>query len=421
MCILFRELLFTISTLCLCLTVSTFGIESDVSTGKILPQQPRLELIHDAVFSPDGKYIGIGTQEGFLLYEREGMRLVYFLDMPGEVYFLKWSPNSARVLLAHWPGNPLGLFEGMDIPSYSILDIKAKKIISTFQESVRWNITHTVGLQYHTEDGSTEFLWDSIYPSSFMISHPNALVFSPDGQEIALITQENRIRFYDVETGKMKQEIRHDLDHHLISVGYSAGNQEIWTGTLRSIVLYWNRETGLMTNSLLLKFMSENDQLGVVKAYALSENQTSFLALTAFKDLRYEVAGNLNKYNAQSGQLIDVKAIGNGYFPRHRASFISDSDLVIALISYTDGDNLFKHDSYYHLEYYYDPVLTRIRTFYEYGLPNVRRFLAQPFARDGSEFLLLEDTWLYIVNAETLEFETFTIQPSAVEEFQVYE
>jgi hypothetical protein len=128
-----------------------------------------------------------------------------------------------------------------------------------------------------------------------------------------------------------------------------------------------------------------------------------------------------HKYNAQSGQLIDVKAIGNGYFPRHRASFISDSDLVIALISYTDGDNLFKHDSYYHLEYYYDPVLTRIRTFYEYGLPNVRRFLAQPFARDGSEFLLLEDTWLYIVNAETLEFETFTIQPSAVEEFQVYE
>ena len=70
----------------------------------ILPNGDCKELgeIYDAVFSPDGNKIGVGTETGFYIYDRVSLKLEFSLPTPNGVHFIRWSPDGTKIFLSLW-------------------------------------------------------------------------------------------------------------------------------------------------------------------------------------------------------------------------------------------------------------------------------------------------------------------------------
>ena len=100
-------------------------------------------IVHDAAFSPDGKVIGVGTDTGFQILDPTSKNLIYSFPVPIGVKFLKWAPDSQRVLLVSW--------QDQDSHLFFVRHTKESPTLF-FSEEIRW--FYTVVAYY----GSDEYI-----------------------------------------------------------------------------------------------------------------------------------------------------------------------------------------------------------------------------------------------------------------------
>jgi WD40 repeat protein/thiol-disulfide isomerase/thioredoxin len=118
-----------------------------------------------AWYSPDGKFLAVGSEERIALYEVTGARKI--ADINPEGNWILASPNGVRF-------SPDG-----------------RMLASSYKGKVMlWNVA----------DGKTRFSWDGYLPSA----NADASPFSPDGKMLVVAAFDRTIHLVDITTGKKR-------------------------------------------------------------------------------------------------------------------------------------------------------------------------------------------------------------------------
>jgi WD40 repeat protein len=371
-------------------------------------------IVHDAAFSPDGKVIGVGTDTGFQILDPTSKNLIYSFPVPIGVKFLKWAPDSQRVLLVSW--------QDQEIPTYSLLDIQKNHLLFSFQEEIRW--FYTVVAYY----GSDEYILrldDKIFPLSTQLGHPNALAFSPDGRELAYISEAGPLCFRSTDSGTLLREVPL-ADYQATSLGYTPDGEKMWIG-LRfdtpvafsdfNRLLYLSSQSGkiLEVKQLYYDVRKVGGGAEIFWIFEVSPDQKSALAVSALNFVSTTYLPTIYFYMVsleQQETVASIAAASISKIPTHRVFFSSSGDAYSLEDNGGGGWNSIKYgkDGFY--RYVAD------------GKVPYRPVPAHPFAPDGNKFLMIEANRLYIVDnempwAQTYQIITFPV--TSVENFQQHE
>lgn len=374
------------------------------------------QLIFDAAFAPDGKTRGAATVYGFQQYDRKTKALIYSYNMEKGARFLKWAPDSKRVLIATW--------EEGDVPTYIFLDIVEDRVISTFQDKVRWFYYHgdVINEGFYPKSISTEK-----HPSP-VVSHYNTLRFSPNGMEITYITMYGNIIIRDTNNASIESNFLMS-DHNLMSIGYAKDDSLLWAGEIlsdpeiapaRTPLHYINRSTGeILQTQLFPKNVDPKDVLfshifdvDSEGKYALA---MSGLILVHGIDGTYPVT-DVRLFDLEKGDTdLNFIAHGENYFLR---AIFGWTNIVYGIVPYTYPN--FSDHYVRSMKYDHGNLVERLSSA-NFCNNNTNRIPVQPLPFDGKVFLMLGDDEFHLVNMNRLDCETVPVAQTAINNFMQYE
>jgi len=387
--------------------------------------------IHDAVFSPDGTKIGVGTETGFYIYDRASFECEFALPTPDAVYFIRWSPNDEKVFLALW--NPLAQegrnpFDWKIETVYWVYDINQHNLLTELHEDIRWFFSY----QRRIDFGYTSYNISSINFPERRCAHPNSVRFSPDGNRLVWMTMENQVKELDMRTNEIRIIIPSFQDEeYIISIGYLNINMPdvLWINALENKVL--DSLTYHLPHSTSLMFFQEIDG----KYQRRHEEQLNYVIFDIFENglwgillLPYPPSHSLtvyfrrtmrhSLYSITSRKVVDLTPgdDNGGHFGeeyRIRSAFDRNGDRInILLYSYIS-------DQPYHFFRSREYSISSLKILKETPWisipdPGLGVYLLQPFSPDGEEFLHIRDGKLYIYTTDTFEGEVVLPKPAGV-------
>ena len=194
----------------------------------------------NVMFSPDGKYLAVGTSigvDGIALLDASNLGMIRFFEGYTEgVYSVAFSPD----------GNTLA--SGSGDTTIKIWDIQTVEEIVTLEGH-----TDYVGIVAFSPDGltlasgskdTTIKLWDvqtaeEIATLEGHTGSVNSVAFSPDGQTLASGSDDSKIKLWDVQTAKEIVTLReHSSD--VRSIAFSPDGQTLASGSDDSKIKLWD-------------------------------------------------------------------------------------------------------------------------------------------------------------------------------------
>jgi len=216
--------------------------------------------VEQLVYSPDGKYLAVGTTAGVWLYDAEALELERFIQTESEVLEMAFVPDSTT-LTAHLEGDVKGR-GGKTIMRWSV---NTGERVGQWEVGVRnlWRVVFAPDgkiLASVLEDGQVG-LWDiesgRLLAALGVDSDPRKLIgapaFSPDGKLLASEGPNLTIRLWDVETGNIVRTVSGHDDAQMVhpTVNHLTFSPD---GTLLSseadVTRIWQVETGELLHTL---------------------------------------------------------------------------------------------------------------------------------------------------------------------------
>ncbi len=233
--------------------VSCAGVEVlDVSSsGRVRSLTPPLELPYAVAYTPDGKYLVCGTNEGFVVYDARSLEQ-WSLAKLDSVTSLAISPDSRYLALA-MSGQEVGVWDLSTQREVARLDHLKRQIYSTlaFSPDGRWLVSGgypTVRLWQVQGLPEKQALpgQDEAIPS---------VAFSPDGKLLASGSKDGTVAFWDTAGGRRVrslsvggpvQSVAFSPDGRLLATGdWSGGtNLKIWDVRSGRLVLAPEHQLG---------------------------------------------------------------------------------------------------------------------------------------------------------------------------------
>lgn len=193
--------------------------------------------VHTVAFSPDSKYLGIGTQSGQVTAWRVATELSYPAANHGaDVFALEFSPDSQWIVSV-----------GAD---------SAARVSRTAYGSTLHNLFHNDWVEdvafgpdkswfVTASDDNKARVWDTASGrEKFRMSHNDFVLrtdVSPDGQWIVTTSYDDTARIWESTNGTLMQEIMLDADGTAVS--FSADGSRVITGDQDGNIAIWNIAT----------------------------------------------------------------------------------------------------------------------------------------------------------------------------------
>lgn len=355
--------------------------------------------IYDAVFSPDGQTIGVGTSTGFHRFECSTMKYIDSIETEGGVHFILWSPNGNQVLLSHWENDVIN----DSTPTYSLFD-RNKKCIFSRKINVRYFIDYRPG-----DINTVELFVEQNYPSR-NCPYQHYIQFSSDSSNISFLSQNNTILIHNTTNGELIDTIDM-IEDHIISFGYFDHGDRMWFGTLLNSMLtlsFDDRKVEKIENTMGENFFITNDCKYSLSIYNAADIISPALNSTLYL---YSLTERNKWYVLSSGRYY--------YFPKEfyfspRLIFLPKENKMKIL--YINGSIGEMRQSWGSHEFDLN-TMSIAKEKLLIDVP-IEGFLLQPFSPDGEEFLHLYQGKLYIYNTDTLEGKQILPSASSVSGFE---
>ena len=201
--------------------------------------------IKEIVYSPDGQLLAVASSIGTWLYDAEsGKELALLTAHTGPVRSVAFSPDSKTLATVNY------------YFTIYLWDTKTREHKATLVGNVRY-ITFspdgkTLAGSNYDHDGRGIKFWDieSQQQSQRIAVRGNSkIVFSPDGKSIASADSDDKLRLWDIETGKNKLTLPMDavVDK---SIAYSPDGESLACGGPNNIIRIWDPKTAEQKTTL---------------------------------------------------------------------------------------------------------------------------------------------------------------------------
>ena len=269
------------------LTFCSYGQDQEpdkvTSEARLVIQIGHTDKINSAAFSPDGKRMMTGSQDGTarLWDTQTGKELLMLQGHTKEVRAVAFSPDGQRVLTASFDstarlwdsltGKELLAIKGHKRYLFSAaFSPDGKHLLTGAQDGTArlWDaqsgkeqlvlkhqgeVVHAVAFspdstRLVTSDGKSARVWDAQNGKEVLTlqGHSEAVLavaFSPDGKRILTGSQDHTARLWNASTGKEVRAFRGHTDT-VFSVAFGPDDTRLLTGSFDRTARLWNTETG---------------------------------------------------------------------------------------------------------------------------------------------------------------------------------
>ena len=254
-----------------------------------------LSSIAALAFSPDGKFLAVGSYRAVFLWDTTTGSLVKCVDhLSGQTLSLAFKPDSS--LLAASGGSP-----GVN-GDVALIDMKTTAIASNIKAhqdviySVAWNSDGTK-LATGSQDRTAK-IWDASSGKDLktLKDHSDGVSrvsFSPDGKSVFTASLDHNVRRFDALTGETQKTFTGHAEA-VNALALSADGKRIISSGNEPNLRWWNTETGDVTNN-------NGGHSGPVNDLFLSKDGKTILSSSADHTLRLWDAGNTGQVRAFEG------------------------------------------------------------------------------------------------------------------------
>ncbi|MGK7957198.1 MAG: NB-ARC domain-containing protein [Crocosphaera sp.] len=205
-------------------------------------------------FSPDSRIIASGGENGKIsLWEVETRKPI-----------ATFSGHINRVRSLSYSSNGQLLASGSDDQTIRIWDCNRKELITVLnkhQSKVRWVIFHPDQQTLISASQDNQIcLWkvnlsEQKFITSFLLKENKnellrAISISPDGKLLASGTDDDVVRFWDLKTGKFKQELSHTHNHWIRCLAFSPNGDKIASASEDKTICISDVKTGKHLHTL---------------------------------------------------------------------------------------------------------------------------------------------------------------------------
>lgn len=205
----------------------------DVITGETVKTLNHDDLVNAATFSPDGKFIAAGSQDGSVyIWEATAGKITSKLKHDDAVYSVAFSPDGRYVVSGSWDRTVRvwQVFSGVEIARMShdgivnsiVFSPDGRYIVSGSSDGTArvWSVNNFKEIARMKHNGSV-----------------NTAMFSPDGKYVLSGSADGEVRVWEITTELEIASVTHNYE--ITSVAFSPNGKYVVSRSVDGIVRVW--------------------------------------------------------------------------------------------------------------------------------------------------------------------------------------